>query len=294
MGIPAAFIRAIDSKSTDSASDTSPELRRLIKIVKAPVSRPDEIAKIIIEEMTIGKLAPDSLRLLEFFLRSAPDAGKRSATIFAISDAAAAFSFPPGHPYIGQWYLQHPLDPNRYVQFDRYVRDIYTEKVDEFLRILGELSVRRIRGTCLRGVDVFGSLKGEVKVEGRPVVGSVGGSSREGRGIQIDEHYNPSHAPRNPAGPEFRWLRHEPSWAGLIDRRLNHGLQKTYLRFEHKAMAGLGVDVAAAVAEESMRAGIDARYLDNTVWEFELDFERSDVERKFHLNFQWLKRFFQS
>ena len=220
---------------------------------------------------------------------------KKSVKFFAVTDAKQAFSFTAGHPQIGEMYIQHPLDPQYYLPAKDYLRELYEEKVNELRSIIGDLAVKRLEATFLRGVSIFGSMSASAKIEGQTVGGSAKAGYREAMALELIEEYEPDHPPRRPEGPGYRWLQHERIWQGLVKSRIEDGLKKCSLRFVHNGMATLGGEAAAIVHAVNGKAGFDSSYAAVTEWDLKMDFSSTNGGAKARPSvFDRMKKFLNS
>ena len=144
------------------------------------------------------------------------------------------------------------------------------------------MAVCRVEATYLKGVERLAGFTANVSEDQNSIGGNLKAEHGLAKGGALIEDYTPSHPPRKPEGPDFRWLSHEVSWQSLVRRRIDGGLKNSSIQFCFTGMASLSGETAIIVQDLNANIGLDIRYSEQTEWELNLNFYPSsdDLEKR--------------
>ena len=169
------------------------------------------------------------------------------------------YSFPPGHPQVGQTYIEHPLSglagrkKNVYIPYDKYDSILLEEREAELIRLLVTLGATRILITKNRGSDFKKSLGLDSELELSIFKCSISGNSTvndietctdkreyilDGSDLKKGQSIDRS---------LFAWIDFEPSWESLVFAREVGGCTKAELDIKENAIFSIDKSIEASV-----------------------------------------------
>ncbi|MEP7121349.1 MAG: hypothetical protein ABJE95_10585 [Byssovorax sp.] len=116
----------------------------------------------------------------------------------------------------------------------------------ELLCLAVALGATRVRAQIAQ--VAVSSSKAGIELQVEEVTGKIESEHRSSASHRVvfDESYQPRHAPHVPGG--LFWLPHEPTWQGLVERRMQYGTLSTTARLEYVNDYGINAALAARVA----------------------------------------------
>lgn len=187
-----------------------------------------------------------------------------------ITDARNALHFQPGHPRLDEGYGRHPHVERAYIPLAAYHRWLLASKHRELTRLLVALGAVRVRVLAVQQREAERSGSAEISLEGFSLGGGMSSRSASGTRVVTDERYSPSGEPHVPSG--LVWLPFEPSWQGLAERRIHHGLRHATVGLDYVDDYGVTGELCAAVEKIGGAVKGGFREIERVNWEFDVEF----------------------
>lgn len=168
-------------------------------------------------------------------------------------------------------YAAHPCDARLFLPVASYHEQLLQDKKGEFVHLLAALGARKIefRSEKTRERSVEGHAGGKL---GKVRLGPGGTGQQTVREHVFDQHEfpEPSKPPTIPEG--LRWLTREPLWAQTVRERLEHGVLRRLIRFEHVEDHGVTAEVGAVLQGLKFSLGGSYNSLSTVDEEYEVEF----------------------
>jgi hypothetical protein len=183
--------------------------------------------------------------------------------------AAAAITFPPGHPRNGVLYIGHPTMATVYYPMADFHRVTFEHKFCEAIELLMSLGARQIRVEHVTGwskdfsTRIFvplGQASGSATME-------AGRHSANQRTVLYEASLVGTD---NPTIPEnLVWYKHEPTWQTVLKGRIKFGMKDFSLSVAYEDDFGINAGLKAQVANAGLDLGGKFEDHQSTVWRLE-------------------------
>ena len=215
--------------------------------------------------------------------------------LFTIDKLPKELKFPIGHPQPNSLYYAHPAKKGFYLPVDSADKELFDDKVRDFIRLAQCLGATRIEFKSLKGRKVSEgtttSLGIEVGGEYKKVGGNVGYENSRGRqneqsgqyGKTVVYEFNPRKLPYLP--DENEWLAVDRDWQNLVKTRAEGGQthysvkisSRETMSVSEERMDAVNVDFNAFLVKGhvNVKTGKSHSFSreEETVWEISVDFK---------------------
>ena len=215
--------------------------------------------------------------------------------LFTIDKLPKELTFPMEHPQPNSLYYAHPAKRGFYLPVDSADKELFDDKVRDFIRLAQCLGATRIEFKSLKGrkvsEGVTTTLAIEVGGEYKGVGGNVGYENSRSRnreqsgqyGKTIVHEFNPRKLPYLP--DENEWLAVDRDWQNLVKTRIEGGQthysvkisSRETMSVSEERMDAVNVDFNAFLAKGhvNVKNGKSHSFSreEETVWEISVDFK---------------------
>ena len=207
----------------------------------------DKMLDSCIDDYNLKQITKSQKKLLKQLRKQGLDPLVQAIPRSSISEE---LEFPPGHPYPGNAYTQHPLKEknNLYILLESYGEMLYEERESELKNLLIDLGATKI--TIEESDDATRS--GEVELAAS-LPESGGSGSFESEEKQLTTEADVIVLTGKPYTPElkverskYNWLPYEPKWDSLCNAREEGGALSYWIELttdtSHILSAQMGMD----------------------------------------------------
>lgn len=189
------------------------------------------------------------------------------------------YSFPPGHPKVGQAYIQHPLSTlagekkkNIYIPYEKYDSLLFEEREAELIKLLVTLGATKISTTKKRSSKLKSSLGVSGSVDAAMVECKVSGSGiiddNESH-IEVREYILDGYDLKKGQSIDrslFAWIDFEPSWETLVFAREVGGCTKAELDVNENTSFSTDKNIVLSLKYNACGGGVSGNsfQLDNS------------------------------
>jgi len=187
-----------------------------------------------------------------------------------LTEARSHFAFPPGHPSPGEAYALHPHVSYYYLPLGSFHRYLREAKQAEFMKVLAALGATQARVKVLQSEEksTGGSIRGSVPLYSVSAEGKA--ETTSAHKSEWTETFEPRALPHVP--DNCIWLAHEPSWLGLVERRIQYRTTQASARFEYVDDFDVTASVAAKVKGIGGKISGSFQECERIAWELEVQF----------------------
>lgn len=180
--------------------------------------------------------------------------------------AAAAISFPPGHPREGVLYIGHPAKPKVYYTMAEFHRVTFEHKFCEAIEILMSLGATYIKVEHVRGWGQDFSSRLSVPLGDASAEAQVGTNSKATNKLLYEANLR-GNEPVLPKG--LVWHKHEPTWQSISKGRLIYGLNDFSMSVSYEDDFGVNAGLKLSLSKAGLDIGGNFESHVSTTWRLE-------------------------
>lgn len=190
--------------------------------------------------------------------------------------ALKSLDFDPGHiPNNGGIYIQHPLNPNHYIEAEIYQQSVATEKCEAFQRLAASLGAKKILLTSVHCSEFKGDMKLKTPIE--EIGAAIGLQVNADESGKITEkvvkefgrpNFNKPHVPEHLE----KWVNADPRLKTMALDRLTANALRSSVMLDFSENLGMGGTFFAKLNDGETTGSYTYKTIRKISWSFDVEY----------------------